>query len=382
VNERDHSGPREAPAPVLLMVRELGPGGSERQLAVIARALDREQFEPHVGCFRPDGIRGDELRAAGIPILEIPVHSFGSARAFGAVRPFARYIRERGIRLVHTFDEPMNVWGVPAARAAGAGVVLSSQRAHRELVPPLRRHVLRFTDHLTDGVVVNCLAVRRHLIEDEKVPPSLIHLCYNGIDTAAFAPERRRPDLLASAGLTIGCVCALRPEKDLTTLARAFAAVRHLHPDMRLVIVGSGPSLPLLRDCCRSLDLENQCVFEPATSRVAEWLGGIDIFVLPSLSEAFSNALMEAMACGCSPVATRVGGNPELVEHGRTGFLVSPGKPEELAAVLRTLIENETLRRELACAASAKVRENFSIGAAARRMGEIYRHFLDRPGDR
>jgi glycosyltransferase involved in cell wall biosynthesis len=311
------------------------------------------------------------------------VHSFVSAGVFGAVRPLARYIRERGIRLVHTFDEPMNVWGVPASRAAGARVVLSSQRAHRELVPPLRRHLLRLTDHMADGVVVNCFAVRQHLVEDEKVPPSLIHLCYNGIDTAAFAPgRRRRPEALEDSGLTIGCVSSIRPEKDLATLVRAFAAVRHLHPGMKLVIVGSGSSLPGLQSLCRSLDLENRCVFEPATDRVAEWLGGIDIFVLPSLSEAFSNALMEAMACACCPVATRVGGNPELVEHGRTGFLFSPGEPEELAAALRTLIENEQLRREFASAASAKVRDNFSIGAAARRMGEIYRHFLDRRGDR
>jgi glycosyltransferase involved in cell wall biosynthesis len=382
VNERSHSGPREAPAPVLLMVRELGPGGSERQLAEIARALDREQFSPHVGCFRPEGIRGDELRAAGVPVLQLPVRSLTSASIFGAGWRLSRCIRENGIRLVHTFDEPMNLWGVPAARAAGVGVVLSSQRAHRELVPPLRRHLLRVTDHMTDGVVVNCLAVRRHLVEDEKVPASLIHLCYNGIDTAAFTPERRRPVALENVGLTVGCVCAIRPEKDLTTLARAFAAVRHLRPDMRLVIVGSGPSLPGLRECCRSLDLENQCIFAPATGRVAEWLGGIDIFVLPSLSEAFSNALMEAMACACCPVATRVGGNPELVEHGRTGFLFSPGQPEELAAALRTLIENEQLRCEFASAAGAKVRDNFSIGVAARRMGEIYRHFLDRRGER
>ena len=177
-----------AALPILLMVRELTLGGSERQMAEIAKALDRSRFDPRVGCFRPEGLRGEELRAAGVPIVRFPVPSLASVK--GAIQ-IAAYIREQGIRLVHTFDAPTNIYGVPAARMAGTAVVLSSQRAHRDLVGPTYRQALRITDRMVDGVVVNCEFIHRHLIEDERVPPGLIHLCYNGVDTARFHAGRR-----------------------------------------------------------------------------------------------------------------------------------------------------------------------------------------------
>jgi glycosyltransferase involved in cell wall biosynthesis len=126
-----------------------------------------------------------------------------------------------------------------------------------------------------------------------------------------------------------------------------------------------------------ALGIREDCVFEPATSLVTEWLQAMDIFVLPSLSEAFSNSLMEAMACGCCAVASDVGGNPELVRHGETGMLFEPRNATALCGVLRTLVENESLRRRLAAAGAQTVRERFSIESAAERMTEIYSKLIN-----
>ena len=359
-----------APIPVLLMVRELNLGGSERQMAQIARALDRSRFDPRVGCFRPAGLRADELRAAGVPIVQFPVPSLVSLK--GALR-IAAYIREQNIRLVHTFDTPANLYGVPAARVAGSAVVLSSQRVDRALWPAVQRHGLRITDRLADGIVVNCEFLRRHLHDEEKVPAGLIHLCYNGIDTGAFLPQHgARPDTLRTAALVVGVVCALRPEKGLDTLLDAFAAVHGLVPGMKLAIVGSGPCLGHLQDQARALGILPDCVFEPATARVADWLHAIDIFVLPSVSEALSNSLMEAMACGCCVAASRVGGNPELVVHGETGMLFRARDAAGLAEVLRLLVHEPARRAALALNAARLIHSRFSLEAAAGKMGEIY----------
>ena len=95
--------------------------------------------------------------------------------------------------------------------------MLSSQRVDRALWPAAERHALRITDRLVDGIVVNCEFLRRHLRDEEKVPAGVIHLCYNGIDTGAFQPQRgARPDALRDAALVVGVVCSLRPEKDST----------------------------------------------------------------------------------------------------------------------------------------------------------------------
>jgi glycosyltransferase involved in cell wall biosynthesis len=363
-----------APVPVLLMVRELNLGGSERQMAEIAKALDRSRFDPRVGCFRPAGIRADDLRAAGVPIVHFPVPSLASVK--GALR-IAAYIRKQRIRLVHTFDTPANLYGVPAARLGGSAVVVSSQRVDRALWPAVYRHGLRITDRLVDGIVVNCEFLRRHMRDEEKAPAGLIHLCYNGIDTHAFQPAcGARPDALRDAALVVGVVCGLRPEKGLHTLLDAFAAVRGLVPGMKLAIVGSGPCLAALQDHARALGIFPDCVFEPGTPRVADWLHAINIFVLPSLSEALSNALMEAMACGCCVAASRVGGNPELVAHGETGMLFEPRDAVGLAEVLRLLVRDPVRRGELASNAARLIHSRFSLAAAARRMGEIYTALL------
>src|SRR5260370_7111753 len=102
------------PWPVLLMARELDLGGSERQLTEIARALDRSKFEPHVGCFRDEGIRATELKAAGVPVTRFPVHSFTSPAAIRGAYQLTRYIRRPTIRLVPAFDYPPAILPVPA----------------------------------------------------------------------------------------------------------------------------------------------------------------------------------------------------------------------------------------------------------------------------
>jgi glycosyltransferase involved in cell wall biosynthesis len=365
--------PAGGPTPVLLMVRELGLGGTERQLAEIARALDRAYFEPHVGCFRPEGLRGDELRAARIPVVKFPVQSFYGPSAWTAARRMGRYLRQNRIQLVHAFDVPLNVFGVPAARAFHAPIVMSSQRAYRSLASPLVRPLLRLTDRLADAIVVNCQAIKRHLIEDEHVPEDRIEVCYNGIDTSRFHPAhtQRVPDLRESS-LAIGIVCALRPEKGLFTLLDSFARVRDEQPGLKLAIIGSGPLRAALEARSTELGIREMCVFQPATREVPDWLRSLDIFVLPSFSEALSNALMEAMACGCAPVGSRVGGNTELIDEGRTGLLFEAGNPEQLARCLRLLISNSELRRRMGSAAARSIHQNFSLPAAATRMAEIY----------
>ncbi len=359
------------PVPVLLMMRALGIGGTERQLTETARFLDRGRFAPHVACFIADGFRKAEIEQAGVPVFALPVRSLVRPSALGGAWQLAGLIRRHKIQIVHTFDVPMNLFGVLPARLAGTPVVLSSQRAHRELTPGARP-LLRMLDRVADGVVVNCEAMREHLQADEGVPSGRIHVCYNGIDTNIYRPMSVERPAFLTGGVTIGVVCALRPEKGLGTLADAFARVAREFPGVKLAIVGSGPEEAPLKARVSALGIDDSVHFEPATSEVAKWMGCIDIFVLPSLSEALSNSLMEAMACGCCPVASRVGGNPELVIPGRTGLLFEAGNPDELAAQLRLLIQNEELRRRCAAASANRIATEFTHSAAAKRMGEIY----------
>ena len=356
------------------MARELGLGGTEHQLAETALALDRRHFEPHVGCFTGGGFRARELREAGVPILELGVKSFASGSALSGARRMGAYLQEHRIELVHAFDVPLDLFAVPVARFYRAPVVLASQRASRSLTPGLTRRLLRVTDRMALGIVVNSRAVARELAAEDGVPPSKVRLVYNGVDTVLFRRDGERAVLpWTGSGVVIGIVCALRPEKGLKLLVEAFARVRPAHPEARLVIVGSGPMLEELRAAA-----SDACHFEPAVKNVAVWLRAIDVFVLPSLSEALSNSLMEAMACGCCPIASDVGGNPELVTHGDTGLLFPSGDAGALAGQMELVLRDAELRQRLAENAERRMHSEFTREAAAQRMGEIYQEFLAR----
>jgi L-malate glycosyltransferase len=363
------------PIPVLLMTRALGLGGSERQLTEMARALDRNRFEPHVGCFHAEGFRGEELRVSGVPLAEFHVPSFLRPGVFRGAWALGAYLRTNRIQLVHTFDVPLNLFGVPLARLFHAPRILSSQRAHRALTPGVRRHLLRITDRMVDGIVVNSEAVRRDLMETDRVPPHLIHLCYNGLDALQFQP----PSVPREGPVVIGVICALRPEKGLETLVEAFGRLG-AGSGVLLRIIGSGPALPRLQSLSAQLGLGSRCTFEPATRQVPERLREIDIFVLPSLSEAFSNSLMEAMACGCCAVASRVGGNPELVIEHESGLLFRAGDPTDLSRCLELLLKDRGLRQRLAAAGVCRIRKHFTITQSALRMASIYQAVLNGRG--
>ena len=364
-----------APIPILLMVRELGSGGTERQLTELARSLDRSRFIAHVGCFR-EGIRTPDLLAAGIPVVSFRVTSFTNASTLRGAFLLGRYLRRHRIRIVHAYDVPSVCFGVPVARAFGVPTVLSSQRGHRDLSP--LRWWLRTTDRMAQAVVVNCEYMRDHLLNDEHVPASKIRLCYNGLDPKLFHPASPSD---CARPFTIGVTCVLRREKGLPTLLRAFARVRELEPGMRLALVGSGAMLGELQSLAAELGILPQCRFEPMTSDVRPWLQQMDIFVLPSLSEALSNSLMEAMACGCAAVASNVGGNPELIRHGETGLLFEKENAEDLASQLRRLIENPEYRRQLAATGAKRIAGEFSMEASARRMESIYLSFCVKDHD-
>ncbi|HET8546441.1 MAG TPA: glycosyltransferase [Bryobacteraceae bacterium] len=359
----------------MLLARELGPGGSERQLTELAKGLDRSRWDPHVGCFRDSGFRGEELRAAGVPVAAFQVRSFRSPALFGAGRRFGSYIDRNGIRLVHSFDTPSTLFAVPLARWHGCHAVLSSQRCYRTLFGTWEHHALRATDRLVDAVVVNCRALVRHMSEDEGARPEKVRLCYNGIDSERWGsgPSVRDREL-AGPGPIIGTVAVLRPEKGLPVLVEAFAHIRECS-DARLVIVGEGDMLPVLRSLAQRLDVAGRVVFQPAVADVGCWLRAFDIFVLPSLSEALSNSLMEAMACGVCPIASDTGGNPELVIPGKTGVLVPPGDANALARALERLLADSCTRRQYAADAARYLRENFTLTAAVSRMASIYEEF-------
>jgi glycosyltransferase involved in cell wall biosynthesis len=363
---------------VLMMARELNFGGIERDVSKLARHLSKFGISPHVACFRPGGVRWREIEDAGIPVLAMPLTSFASTDVFSCARKMRRYLTDHDIHVVHTFDDSTNTFGIPMARLFGVQATLSSQLCYRELSPLPARMVMAVLDRIATGVYVNCFAISRYLTETWKILPSQIHVCHNGFEPDEFNPiNRQRPPHLDDASLIIGTVALLREEKNIPILIEAFAQVHKVDPRAHLLIVGSGPLRPLLQQRIEEHRIAAVCTLVEATATPADWMRAIDVFVLPSLSEGFSNSLLEAMACGCCPVASNVGGLPEMITHGESGFLVEPGNLQQLADALCVLALNAKRRQQMAEAAVRFVQEHLTIDVAASRLARIYRGLLN-----
>jgi len=362
---------REQLRSVLLLGDSLTLGGTEGQFVEVARRLDRSRWNVHAGCVRAEGPNRARLEAAGLEPLSCDIRSLRSPRLALAVAGLARDLRRRRIQVVHSFGFYSNLVGVLAARLARVPAVIASQRDLGNLRPPLQRWVQGLAIRLAGYVVVNSDAVAGRLRTAWAAPGRRIVVIPNGVDLARFAPATG-PATRHSDTVTVGTLAVLRPEKAVGNFIRAAAEVRERCPAARFVIWGEGPCRPTLERLVRELGLEALVELPGLTFEPERALRGLDIFVLPSISEAFPNALLEAMATGLPVVATRVGGIPALVEDGQTGLLVPPGDHAALAGAIMRLIEAPALAALLADRAQRRALDEFGIDRMLARLEALY----------
>ena len=212
-------------------------------------------------------------------------------------------------------------------------------------------------------------------------PERVVRIC-NGVDIERFAPVAltvQAPEAWPyrrGEHVVIGAVGRMQAVKDPLNLVDAFLRLRALcparWPQLRLAMLGGGPLLEAARERLAQAGAAAQAWLPGDRSDVAALLPHIDIFALPSQAEGISNTLLEAMACGCAPVATAVGGNPELVDDSANGLLVPAQDSESLAAALARLVNDPVLRQHLAEASLARVRAQFSLDGMTAAYGALY----------
>jgi len=228
--------------------------------------------------------------------------------------------------------------------------------------------------------------LERYLGETVGIAPTRITQIINGVDTASFGLRgRERPAIdgcpFADPGhFLVGTVGRLDPVKDQTNLARAFVSALRRHPGarerLRLVIVGDGPLRAEVLRVLAEGDATPYAWLAGERHDVADVMRGLDCFVLPSLAEGISNTLLEAMASSLPVIATRVGGNAELMEEGLTGRLVPRADPEALATEILRYFDDPQLARRHGSAGRSLVEKRFSLDLMVRRYDELYTSVL------
>jgi sugar transferase (PEP-CTERM/EpsH1 system associated) len=362
---------------VLHVISRLGMGGTEHGVLKVMRGLGDQEFEHRI-C----AVRGIDQDFASRMHVDAQAYAAGTSKPgfqFPLFR-LARLMREYRPHIVHTRNFGA-LEAIPAARIVGVPVAIHSEHGYElEVLSglPLRRRVLCRTFYaMADALFAVTGDLRKYHSKQSWLTEQKFRVIHNGVDTDRFSP---RPELagairsklgIPAGRLVIGSVGRLVPIKDHGTLLQAAELLVHQGKDVHVLIVGSGPELPKMQArVASSPQLGGRVTFSGASDRVPEMLNAMDLFVLTSICEGMSNTILEAMASGLPTVVTRTGGNPELVEDGRDGWLFPARDFQALAQCLLQCADDSKLRTEFGEAARRRALEHFSLTA----MIATYRH--------
>jgi glycosyltransferase involved in cell wall biosynthesis len=322
------------------------------------------------------------LRAA-VSLMECyPAGGVDSLSGIYQMLRLARFLRRNRFHIVHTHDLWSNLLGIPAGRLARVPVVISSRRdlAHLSWYTPRRRKILRHLQSLSSAVLVNSGQIREQLVREDGFSPELIRVVHNGIDLDRFRNAvRDREGLfpgLENCTLVVNVANMHGDIKGQPTLIKAAREVCSKFPQVRFVLAGDGARRAEFESMATELGLKQNFLFLGQRQDIPELLACCDMAVLPSKAEGFPNALLEYMAAGLPTVATDVGGNREIIQHGVNGLLAAPDNHETLAKSILYLLENPAAASELAHAGRERVRRDFSFERLISNVDAMYTQLL------
>ncbi len=355
---------------VLLSLR---PGGLENGVVNVVNRLDPARFRSSVCCLQGSGEFAGRISRDGVA-----VHEMGLRTGNDPLLPLrlARLFRRSNTDIVHTRNAEAFFYGVVGARLAGVRTVIHSEHGRTLPDTPRRMRLQRWLARFADTIFAVSEQLKLDLVEHVKLPARRIEVLYNGVDLRRFAIADRagaRAAARARLGVgddtvVIGSVGRLAAVKNYGLLVGALAGI----DGAVLVLVGDGPMHAELESAAAAAGVSRRLRLPGHCDDVAGLLPGLDIFALPSLSEGMSNTLLEAMAAGLPVVASRVGGNGEIVRDGVDGLLFPSGDVEALRAALVRLRGDPALRAAMGESARVRASTSFGIDAMIDRYEALY----------
>jgi glycosyltransferase involved in cell wall biosynthesis len=363
---------------VLHLSSSSGPGGAETVMTGVAAGLDPARFRSIVCLFREGWLRE---RCEGLG-LETHVLPMSGMLDLGWFRRFTGLLRDRRVALIHAHEFGANTWGTMAGQLARRPVVATVHGRSYYADCGRRRLAYRVVSRSAAMVAVS-EDVKRFVVESTGVSASRVRVVHNGIGPVEPVSAEARARVRADLGIRdneqiVTLVGSLYPVKGHRYLVEAAPRILRACPSTVFLIAGRGECEPALREQARSLGIEGRVRLLGLRKDVPTLLAIGDVFVQPSLSEGLSIAILEAMAAARPVVTTRVGGNPELVVDGETGFLVEPGDARGLAAAVTRVLTDRAEARRLGERGAERVRSRFTVEAMVREYEAIYDAALGR----
>lgn len=365
---------------ICYIIGQLGKGGAEKQLYELLKGINRDMFYPIVVNLSNGGYWENEIQRLGIKVVALPrKKNFEFTRLFELIK----LLKKIKPHIVHTYMYSANSYGRIAAILTRVPIIIASERNLPELRKDKNRYQL-FWDKLlaafSDGIVCNSFEAANSLIKKYSFNFEKVFTIHNGINAKGFLKENssnRKKKLASKVIGTIGRLCLQKNHKFFLDMAKVILNILK-DSSIKFLIVGNGPLRNELEDYSKKLGIENNVVFTGERSDIPELLQSMNIFVMSSLYEGMSNAIMEAMLSGLPVVATDVGGNRELIVQNETGYLCPLKDTEAFVNIIVSLINNESKAKKLGENGRRKILNEFTIEKMIQNTESIYKNLLEK----
>ncbi len=360
-------------------------GGSARAITYLLTHADRKQFQIHVACLT-SGRLSQEMQGKGFPIYPLLQGGIYTRNGLQNIRLLRKIIKENSIALIMTYHEAADFYGLLLSKICGVPIITN----RRDMGFKTKKHhaiAYRLLGRYFNAVVSVCDAVKNAVTDyrwfpsDGTMPMVTI---YNGVDLNEYGHKKGSPLTRESMGISsgspiIGIVANLRKIKGIAYLIEAGSLLVKHQADLQLVIVGRdlGEKAALL-NLVKERNLTKNVHFLQHRLDVVDLISLFDVGILPSLSEGFSNVILEYMAASKPIVATDVGGNKEAIIHGETGLLVPPGDAHALYEAILSLLKDQKKARQLGIAGRKRVEEVFSLEKMVQGYENIFHQFCNK----
>lgn len=369
---------------VLYIFAALPIGGAEQVLVTEVAGLDKSRYRPIVSVLSEKGPIGELIEKMGIPVFPLG-RMKRNQFDYGIIRDLKEIMRREKVHLVHTHLYDGGKYGRLAARLAGVPAIVHT--VHNIYVKRRTKHhwINRGLSRFTDRFIAVSGAVKESMVQYDHISPEKIQVLYNGIDLTQMDVSEDRKEIRKALGIkpdevVVGVIARLEEQKGHKVLLEALSLIPQLPDTLKVLLVGDGKLRLFLEEETRKRGLSTCVLFLGTRKPVFPILSALDLFLLPSLWEGFSVALLEAMAMGLPVIATRVGGAEEVITSGQEGLLIPPGNPQNLAEAIQEALAHLERFQQMAGRGRERVRQNFSEERHLTLLQELYQEVLTAKG--
>ena len=357
-------------------------GGMKEHVLTLAENFDRQRYNLMV-CGPDYGDIMKQLQGMVVQTFSLALKgSFNPFQDVQVIIQLIKLLRQHAVKIIHTHGAKAGLVGRLAARRAGVPISIATFHnfIYGEEHPMWKKNsfamIQRLLARQTDYAITVSEALGNEIKRVERFPDQRVTTIYNGINLNKFnqiteVTRKKRELGLEKYAPVVGVVARLIPQKGVSCFLKAAKIVQDHIPSVQFLVVGDGPARLTLEQEAVSLGLK-KILFAGFRFDVPQLLPLINIFVIPSISEGLSIGALEAMAARRPIVASKVGGLPELLRHGKTGMLVPPNDPAALAKTIVTILERPFFAEILGLQARQDVEKRFSVNKMVYATQSVY----------